>query len=148
MASLLETHGAIVTLDFLPIGQAHDTLRLLHKLQGQSADYALEHGGYAVWELEADIRGYMSYLTIKNRSGYGINGWIVRTIEELQALSLTDGGKYASDYLLAENIAGPVISAVRMALNYTEGNLSCINGRLDSWAGVVAARFGLDIDQL
>jgi hypothetical protein len=39
---LLEQHGAIVTLDFLPVGQGHNTLHLLHKLQGQSADYALQ----------------------------------------------------------------------------------------------------------
>jgi hypothetical protein len=148
MASLLEQHGAIITLDYLPIGQDSSPLQFLHRFQGQSADYALEHGGYAIFEQEADIRGYMAYLLVKGRRGYGVNGWIVRSIEELQAVSLTEGGRFANDYLFAEEIAGPQLRAIRMALNYTEGNLAAINGRLDSWAGVVAARFGLDIDNL
>lgn len=145
---LLEQHGAIVTLDFLPVGQGHNTLHLLHKLQGQSADYALQYGGYAIFEQEADIRGYMSYLQIRSRAGYGINGWLVRTIDSFQQISLDEGGRFTNDAYFTDEIAEPQLSSIRAALNYTEGHLAAINGRLDSWVMLAAARFGLNPDNI
>lgn len=126
MSDYLKTQGAIITLDGLPIGQSHNPLEFLHKFQGQSADYALKHGGYGIEERENVIGGYMSYLTIKGRRGYGVNGWVVRSIEELQALSLAEGGRFAGDGYFAERIAGPALKAIREALNYTDGALSGI----------------------
>jgi hypothetical protein len=143
-----EVHGAIVTLDGLPVGQDHNPLALLHKLQGQSADYALEHGGYAIVTEDSQVRGYMDYMKIASRRGYGVNGHCVRSIESLQAVSLQNGGELCNDYLFAENVAAPQLQAIRMMLNYTDGALSNLNGALDSWVMTVAARFGLDADNL
>jgi hypothetical protein len=146
MSNYLETQGAIITLDGLPIGQDTNPLAFLHKYQGQSADYALQHGGYGIEERENVIRGYMDYLTIKDRRGYGINGWVVRSIENLQAISLQGEPDYTSDGYFTDRIAAPAIKAIREALNYTDGALSAINGELDAWCFTVAARFGLDLD--
>lgn len=148
MASLLETHGSVITLDMLPIGQAHNPYHFLLRYQGQSTDYALQHGGYGIETRDNVIRGYMDYLLIKSRRGYGINGWVVRSIEEMQAISLSDGGKYADDWHFAENIAQPQLAAIRAALNYTDGALSIINSELDSWVLLVATRFHLNPDEI
>jgi hypothetical protein len=148
MATLLETHGAVITLDLLPIGQDHSPMAFLHKYQGQSADYALQHGGYGVEQRENVIRGYMDYLTIKGRRGYGVNGWVVRSIENLQALSLQGEPDFTADSYFTERIAQPALKAIREALNYTDGALSAINGELDSWVGICAARFGLDLEDI
>lgn len=148
MASLKETLGSIITLDKLPIGQAHNPHAFLLKYQGQSADYALTHGGYGIVDSEPLIRGYMDYLTIKDRRGYGINGWVVRSIENFQALSLNGDPDYTSDGYFDGRIARPTLSAIREALNYTDGALSAINGELDSWIRTAAARFGLNPEDI
>ena len=148
MSNYKETQGSIITLDGLPIGQSHNPMAFLHKHQGQSADYALEHGGYGIEERENVIAGYMSYLTIKERRGYGVNGFVVRTAEELQAISLTEGGRFAGDYYFTDNVAKPMLQAFRHALNYTDSALSAINGELDGWALLVAARFGIAEEEL
>lgn len=148
MATLKEIHGSIITLDYLPVGQSHNTMEFLHKYQGQSTDYALTHGGYAVFEDEADIRGYMSYLTIKERRGYGVDGWIVRSIENMQAVSLDNGGALTEDVYFTDQVAKPTLEAIRAALNYTSGHLANINGRLDSWVMLCAQRFGLNPDEV
>lgn len=148
MSNYKETQGVIITLDGLPIGQSTDPMAFLHKYQGQSADYALTHGGYGIEERENVIAGYMSYLTIKDRRGYGVNGWVVRSIENLQAISLQGDPDFTSDALFADEIAAPTLKAIRMALNYTDGALSAVNGELDSWVMLVAKRFGLDADSI
>lgn len=148
MSNYLQTNGAIITLDKLPIGQAHNPLAYLHKYQGQSADYALQHGGYGIEERENIIGGYMSYLTIKERRGYGINGWVVRSIENMQSISLNGEPDFTSDAYFTDNIALPTLKAIRHALNYTDGALSAINGELDAWCMIVAARFGLNPDDI
>jgi len=148
MATLRETQGAVITLDGLPIGQDTNPYGFLLKYQGQSSDYALTHGGYGIEERENVIRGYMDYLTIKGRRGYGVNGWVVRSIEELQALSLTEGGRFATDAYFSERIAAPALKAIREALNYTDGALSAINGVLDAWVLMAAARFELNPDDI
>lgn len=148
MSNYLQTQGAIITLDKLPIGQAHNPLAFLHKYQGQSADYALQHGGYGIEERENVIAGYMSYLTIRDRRGYGLNGWVVRSIENFQALSLTGDPDYTSDGYFTDHIALPTLKAIRHALNYTDGALSAINGELDSWVHIAAARFGISEEDI
>lgn len=146
MSNYLQTQGAIITLDKLPIGQDTDPYRFLLKYQGQSVDWALKHSGYGIEERENVIAGYMSYLTIKDRRGYGINGWVVRSIENLQAISLNGSPDFTGDALFTDEIALPTLKAIRMALNYSDGALSAINGELDSWVMIVAARFGLNPD--
>lgn len=148
MATLLQQHGAVITLDKLPIGQSHNPLAFLHKYQGQSADYALENGGYGIEERDAVIRGYMDYMTIRDRRGYGVNGWVVRSIENFQSISLSGDPDYTSDAHFTYWIATPTIKAIRAALNYTDGALSAINGELDTWCMTVAARFGISEDEL
>ena len=147
-AALKDTRGAIVTLDYLPIGQDTDPFAFLLKYQGQSTDYALKHGGYAIVEEDNQIRGYMAYLAIKGRRGYGVDGFIVRTCEELQYLSLQEGGALTNDGYFTDEVAAPMLSAVRSALNYTSGQLANINGALDSFICTVAQRFGLDPDNV
>jgi len=148
MASLKDTRGSIITLDGLPIGQDSSPMAFLHRYQGQSADYALTHGGYGIEERDNVIRGYMDYLLIKDRRGYGVNGWVVRSIENLQALSLSGSPDFTSDGYFTDNIALPTLKAIRHALNYTDGSLSAINGELDAWVGTCAARFGLNPDDI
>lgn len=148
MASPLETHGAVITLDGLPIGQSHNPLAFLHKYQGQSADYALQHGGYAIEERDSLIRGYMDYMKIRERRGYGVDGFIVRTCEELQYISLQNGGELTNDRYFTDEIAAPMLHALRSALNYTSGSLANLNGTLDSFVMTVATRFGIDPDTI
>jgi hypothetical protein len=143
-----EVHGAIITLDSLPIGQSHNPLEFLHKYQGQSADYALEHGGYAIVTQDSQVRGYMDYMTIRDRRGYGVNGHLIRSIESLQAVSLQNGGQLTNDAIFTDHVAAPQLSAIRRMLDYTDGALSNVNGALDAWIGIVAARFGLDHDDI
>lgn len=111
-------------------------------------DYAIQHGGYAVEEREDQLRGMMAYLKIKNRGGYGINGWIVRSVENMQEVSLCEGSRFPNDGYFTEEIAAPQLSAIRASLNYTEGHLANINGALDSWVCRVAERFGLNPDNI
>lgn len=146
--TLKETHGSIITLDGLPIGQAHDPFRFLLKYQGQSTDYALQHGGYAIEERDNQIRGHMSYMTIRERRGYGVDGFIVRTCEELQYLSHQEGGALTNDAYFTDEIAKPMLHALRSALNYTGGNLANLNGAIDSFVMIVAQRFGIDPDSV
>lgn len=143
-----DVHGAIITLDGLPIGQSHNPMEFLHKYQGQSVDYALTHGGYGIETRPNVVRGYMDYLTIAGRRGYGINGYVVRTIENFQALSLQGSPDYTGDGYFTDEIALPTLKAIRHALNYTDGALSAINGELDGWVMTVAARFGLNGDDI
>jgi hypothetical protein len=148
MATLRETRGAIITLDGLPIGQDTDPFRFLLKYQGQSVDYALKHGGYAIEERDNQIRGHMAYLSIKGRHGYGVDGFIVRTCEELQYLSQQEGGTLTNDGYFTDEIAAPMLHALRSALNYTGGQLANINGAMDGFVMTVAQRFGIDPDKV
>jgi hypothetical protein len=148
MGTLLETHGAIITLDKLPIGQAHNPHHFLLNWQGQSTDYALTHGGYGIETRENVIRGYMDYLTIAGRRGYGVNGWVVRSIENLQAVSLQGEPDLTNDAFFTDEIALPTLKGIRAALNYTDGALSAINGELDAWVMTCAARFGIPEDSM
>jgi hypothetical protein len=131
--TLRETRGAIITLDGLPIGQDTDPFAFLLKYQGQSTDYALKHGGYAIEEREDQIRGHMAYLTIKGRRGYGVDGFIVRTCEELQHLSQQEGGALTNDGYFTDEIAAPLLKALRAALNYSSGHLANLNGAIDEF---------------
>ena len=151
MATLRESRGAIITLDGLPIGLDTDPVAFLHKYQGQSADYALTHGGYGIEEREDQIRGGISYLAIKDRRGYGIDGFIVRTCEELQYLSQQEGGALTNDAYFTDEVAAPMLKALRASLNYTSGNgghLQNLNGAIDNFVMIVARRFGLNPDDI
>lgn len=143
-----DTHGAVITLDGLPIGQSHNPEEFLLKFQGQSVDYALTHGGYGIERRPDQVRGYMAYMLIKGRRGYGVDGWIVRSIENFQALSLQNDPDLTQDGYFTDEIAAPTLSAIRAALNMTTGHMDNIRGALDTWIMTVAARFGLDGDDI
>jgi len=148
MTTLLETHGAIITLDGLPIGQDHNPHHFLLKFQGQSTDYALTHGGYGIVTDDGLIRGYMAYLTVKDRRGYGVNGFIVRAVENLQAVSLTEGGRFTTDIIFCEHVAAPQLKAITHALDYTEGHMANLNGVIAEWVQTLRVRFELSEDDI
>lgn len=126
-------------------------MAFLHKYQGQSVSYALQFGGYGIEEREDQIRGGMSYLSIKGRRGYGVDGFIVRTCEELQHLSQQEGGALTNDAYFTDEIALPLLKALRASLNYTSGSgghLQNLNGAIDGFVCTVARRFGLNPDDV
>jgi hypothetical protein len=142
MASRVETHGAIILHDGIAIGQSHDTLAFLLRYQGQSASYALEHGGYAIEERDNIVRGWMAFLTIAGRRGYGVEGAVVRSIVEVQAL--TNSGDLANDYHLAGGMIASMLHGIIRGLDYLAGDLATIAAELDTWARATATRWGLD----
>lgn len=146
MSTIVEQLGEIVLLDGLPIAQTHNPHAFLLKHQGQSTDYALKHGGYSIESREHAVRGWMAYLLIAGRRGYGIDGLIVRTAENLQRIAHDSQANVTEDYLFAEHAIRPMLDGFLMLLNYTSGHLAIVNGELDAWARATAARFHFNLD--
>lgn len=147
--SFTDTSGLIITRDGLPIAQTHNTLAWFHKNTAQSMHWAIENEGYAVFESsgstsdEAIARGYSMYLTIASRRGYGIEGYIIRTIEEFQALTLQDGPSLHQDYVF-EHVAREQLDAIERSLNYLAGSLGAIAGILSTWIEFQRSNFGIE----
>lgn len=144
MTTSTEMHGAIILQDGLPIGQSHDPESWLLHYQGQSVSYALEHGGFTIETRPAVVTGWMDFLTIAGRRGYGVNGYIVRSAVTLQ--SVTWGSSLAfstEDRIATDYVITPALSAIMHALDYATGPLSLVCGELSSWAELVAARYGI-----
>jgi hypothetical protein len=137
--SPLQTHGAVITRDKLPIGQAHSPEKWLSDVWGAAAGT----NGYEIVRDDVLIRGYMEYALIQGRRGYGVNGFIVRAVENVQALSLSDASR---DYHFSLYVIAPTLSAISEALNCTDGGNSfdAIRGQISGWVQIVAARYDLN----
>lgn len=148
-----ERLGSIITRDGLPIEQTFNTLNWFHRNTIQSMEWMIEHEGYGVFDSDGSISaeaiayGHMEYLLIKSRRGYGVNGWIVRQIENMQEASL---GKLSDDAGFAEHVAAPTLTAIRESLNFTDGGngFDALRTQLDEWVANCAKRFGLDSNEI
>lgn len=144
MTTSTEMHGAIILRDGLPIGQSHDPESWLLHYQGQSVSYALEYGGYAIETRPANVTGWMDFLTIAGRRGYGVNGYIVRSAVTLQGVTWGQSDGFSEDDRIATDyVITPALSAIVHALDYATGALELVRGELSSWAELVAARYGI-----
>lgn len=135
--------------DGLAVEVTTDPLAWMHRTHSFSLSYALEHGGYRLEERDAPVRGWRAFQLIAGRSGHGVNGYVVRTLLELNALAFTDDADTRTgDYFLAERVIAPALSGIIAALDYLTGDLAIIAGELDTAARMIGAAFNLDADEL
>lgn len=133
--SARDTFGALITRDGIPAALTHDPFAWLLRHQGQSTAYALEHGGYAIHEQDAEVRGGRAYLLIREGKGAGSahDRWIVTTLDATAAL-VTAGDTFP-DYLAQSEILAPVLGALIFAVGMYSGGqgspVSNIAGLLD-----------------
>lgn len=143
---LVETLGALVTRDGIPVQVTRDPFAWLLRHQGQSTAYALEHGGYAIHEDDADIRGGVAFLAIAADTAPGAFAWdrfVVRTLVECDRLA--SAGDLFPDYIGGDDVLFPILSALISGLQYLGGRgsaLDSIRGMLDGAARQIARRAG------
>lgn len=143
---LVETVGALVTRDGIPVAVTKDPFAWLLRHQGQSTAYALAHGGYAIHEDDADIRGGMAFLAIATDTAAAPFAWdrfAVRTLIECDRLA--DAGDLWPDYIGGDDVLFPMLSALIGGLQYLGGRgsaLDSIRGMLDGAARSIARRAG------
>lgn len=145
---------AIVLRDGLPLVHLTDgdAFRWLLWRQPQSVDYALTHGGYEILEPDTDaklldFRGWIAYLNQRDHPS-GVDGTTVAILEQVRRMAEDNGGALLDDYIVQEQIVEPMLKAALIGLNYTAGNLSLVNHKLDAAARALAVRFGIDGDAL
>lgn len=140
-------HSPVILHDGLAIAQDPDPRAFLLRYQAQSVDYALEHGGYRIVDDQTDIRGWMAYLLLKDRNGYGIAGWAVHEIENLRGLVNSSDNILENDWYFCNRILRPILTALDESVNYWGSSavqdLSLVAGPLQDWLHNLAKRAGL-----
>ena len=125
----------IITRDGIAVdsidASEHAASRWVHQHHSYSLYHALEHEGYAIESREVDVRGWLAYLTITSRLGYGFEGVVLRTVKELHYY-LVDREK-TDDYIFSDAYLNAQFDAIETGLNYLEGNASIVNGHISQW---------------
>lgn len=144
-----DTQGAFILRDGLPVVQTTDVLAYFHRTHSYSMEHATTYEGYSIYESDGTIsgeaiaRGYSVYLTTATRRGYGMDGYVVRTIEEFQHLVEGRNPDYTQDYVF-EHVARAQLDAIEHALGYLSRPLEAIRGQLDTWVNLQRTQFGIE----
>lgn len=129
------TNFWIITRDGIAVdsidASEHAASRWIHQHHSYSLNHALEHEGYAIESREVDVRGWLAYLTITSREGYGFEGVVLRTVKDLHSY-LVDREKL-NDYIFSDSYLSAQFDAIETGLSYLEGNASIVNGRISQW---------------
>jgi len=144
----------IIMRDNLAIDSVHaddsgiNVLAWFHKNTNQSMDWELANNGYAIVTLDNQVNGWMSFLTMSTRRGYGVDGSIARMAVEIDRLVSSfekDNDKTYGQWrdYVAEPAIVSMLSGFVDLLQYTgPGVLQNVRGALSDWAIATAARIG------
>lgn len=125
----------IITRDGIAVdsidAHEHALMRWVHQHHSYSLDHALTHEGYAVESREADVRGWLAYLTVTSRDGYDFEGVVLRTVKDLHAYLVRR--EKTEDYIFSDSYLSAQFDAIETGLNYLTGNASIVNGHISQW---------------
>ena len=144
----------IIMRDNLAIDSVHtddsgiNVLAWFHKNTNQSMDWELANNGYAIVTLDNQVNGWLSYLTMSTRRGYGVDGSIARMAVEIDRLVSSfekDNDKaYGQwrDYVAEPAIVSMLSGFVALLQHTGPGAFRNVRGALSGWAIATAARIG------
>jgi len=144
----------IIMHDNLAIDSVHsdangsNVLAWFHKNTNQSMDWELANNGYAIVTLDSQVDGWLSFLTMSTRRGYGVDGSIARMAVEIDRLVSSfekDNDKaYGQwrDYVAEPAIVAMLSGFVALLQHTGPGAFRNIQGSLSDWAIATAARIG------
>jgi len=152
----MTTHKEFVIImrDNLAIDSVHadnngsNVLAWFHKNTPTSMDWALTNSGYAIVTLDSQVDGWLSFLTMSTRRGYGVDGSIARMAVEIDRLVASfekDNDKaYGQwrDYVAEPAIVSMLSGFVALLQHTGPGAFRNIQGALSDWAIATAARIG------
>ena len=147
--------GTIIFRDGIAVANVPNALEWFHNNTASSMDWAIKNEGYSILEDDTEnigthavVNGWVIYLLIRGRRGYGMDGFVVRTLEELIYLSEQDGAALTRDRIVTEHVVTPMLKALGHALDYLSGDLANIGGELDDARHMLANKFGIDEGEL
>lgn len=153
MSSQVET---IIFRDHIPVAVVDDPMRWFHQEHSYSMDHGLEHEGYSLLEVSdsslvghrARLRGAKSWLMVSERRGYGLVGWLARTVNGLADMLDGPEGERLSQPFEVANVLTPFLTAIEEALNVLntndDGAIVALAGDISAWVDTVRTRYGIE----
>lgn len=153
MSNAVET---IIFRDHIPVAVVDNPLRYFHNEHSYSMDHGLEHEGYSLLEVSdssnvgdrARLRGAKSWLTVSERRGYGLVGWLARTVNGLAAVLDGPEGERLALPFEVENVLTPFLASIEQALNVLnsqqDGAIVALAGDISAWVDSVRTRYGIE----
>lgn len=142
----------IILRDGIAVANTPDWFHWLISNCPYSTDHALEHEGYSLFN-DGDgaqhtvHQAWVDYLRLAaSAHTYSVTGFIVHTIERVQALTLL--ADTTDDAYLARRVILPMLRAINEGLNFLTGPVSVVGAELSTWVMSTLRRWNLSEDDL
>lgn len=146
----------IIFRDHLPVAVETNPYDYFKREHSYSMDHGLTHEGYSLLEVsdssiighKARLRGAKSWILVSSRRGYGLSGWLARTVMDLAAMLDGPEGERLTQPFEVTNVLEPTLTAIEQALNVlnsqADGAIVALAGDVSAWIDTLRTRYGIE----